>query len=368
MKLSRRFFLTAGAAAATVIGSQLISSCTQQQNVSNPSNSSSPTKNNPQSDLKGEINIYSSRHYNTDSELYDNFTKETRIKVNLIEGKDDELIERIKSEGANSPADLLITVDAGRLWRADQAGIFAVVNSQIIKDKIPENLRHPEGHWFGFTKRARVIMYNINKIKPEQLSTYEDLADPKWRGKIIVRSSSNIYNQSLVASLIAVHGEKETEDWVKGFVANFARQPEGNDIEQIEGVASGLGDLALANTYYLARLGKSDKPDQKEIFSQVKPFFPNQGDRGTHVNISGGGLIKNAPNPEGGIKFLEYLTSNTAQTFFAQGNNEYPVVAGIPIDPTVASFGTFKDDTTNVALYGENNAKAVEIMDRAGWV
>jgi len=366
MKVSRRFFLTAGAATATVFASQFITSCSDQQPT--PTNSPASTGNNPQPSATGEINIYSSRHYNTDAELYSNFTKETGFKVNLIEGKDDELIERIKSEGANSPADLLITVDAGRLWRADQAGIFVPVTSQIITDKIPENLRHPEGKWFGFTKRARVLMYNKDKVNPDQLSTYEDLTDPKWKGKIIVRSSSNIYNQSLVASLIAVHGEKETEDWVKGLVANFARSPEGGDTDQILGVASGAGDIALANTYYLARLAKSDKPSEKEIFNKVKAFFPNQSDRGTHINISGGGLIKNAPNPEGAIKFLEYLTSDTAQTFFAQGNNEYPVGAGIPVDSIVAGFGPFKDDTTNVALYGENNAKAVEIMDRAGWV
>jgi iron(III) transport system substrate-binding protein len=364
MKVSRRFFLTAGAAAATVMGSQFITSCTDRQ--STPDNNTSTQT--PATSATGEINLYSSRHYNTDTELYNNFTKETGIKINLIEGKDDELIERIKSEGNNSPADILITVDAGRLWRADQAGIFAPVNSSIITEKIPESLRDPEGKWFGFTKRARVIMYHTDKVNPNQLSTYEDLADPKWKGKIIVRSSSNIYNLSLVASFIAVHGEKETEEWVKGFLANFARQPEGNDTEQIQGVASGVADLALANTYYLARLAKSDKEEEKEVFSKVKPFFPNQGDRGTHVNISGGGLIKTAPNPEGAIKFLEYLTSNSAQTFFAQGNNEYPVVEGIPVDPIVAQFGSFKSDTTNVALYGENNAKALEIMDRAGWV
>lgn len=366
-KVSRRFFLTASAAAATVLGSQLLTSCTEQQMTTTSNNTTAPSPDQKPTTATGEINLYSSRHYNTDTELYDNFTKETGIKVNLIEGKDDELIERIKSEGASSPADILITVDAGRLWRADQAGVFAPITSQVIKEKIPENLRHPEGKWFGFSKRARVIMYNKDKIKPDQLSTYEDLADPKWKGKIIVRSSSNIYNQSLVASLIAVHGEKETEEWVKGFVANFARAPEGNDTSQIEAVASGVGDLALANTYYLARFGKSDQASAKDVFNQVKPFFPNQGDRGAHVNISGGGLIKTAPNPEGAIKFLEYLTSDSAQNFFAQGNNEYPVVQGIPVDPIVAAFGTFKDDTTNVALYGENNAKAVEIMDRAGW-
>jgi iron(III) transport system substrate-binding protein len=313
------------------------------------------------------VNIYSSRHYNTDARLYDGFTQQTGIKVNLIEGKDDELIERIKSEGENSPADILITVDAGRLWRAEQAGIFAPVTSQTLTSQIPASLRHPNNLWFGFSKRARVIMYNKDRVDPAQLSTYEDLADPKWKGKILIRSSSNIYNQSLVASLIEIHGEQQTEEWCRGLVANLARSPQGGDTDQIEALAAGFGDLAVANTYYLARYGKDQSRKAQAIFEKVGVFFPNQSDRGTHVNISGGGLMKSAPNQENGVKFLEYLVSPSAQEFFSQGNNEYPVVEGTAIDSVVASFGEFKADTTNVAVYGKNNALAVKIMDRAGW-
>ncbi len=349
MKISRRIFVGASTAAAAVAASQL----------GNIKLSSAASK---------EINLYSSRHYNTDDYLYENFTRMTGIKVNLVEGKADQLIERIKSEGRNSPADILITVDAGRLWRADEAGLFAPVNSSILTEKIPSNLRHPNNHWFGFTKRARVIMYNKNTVNPSELSTYEDLASSKWRGRIAIRSSSNIYNQSLVASMIEEIGPKNTGEWCRGVVANFARSPQGNDRAQIEAVASGLADIAIANTYYLARYAKSKERKKKEIFDAIKVFFPNQKGRGAHVNISGGGLIKTAPNREGAIKFLEYLTTDVAQVLFAQGNNEYPVVEGTALDPVVASFGfPFKNDTINVSFYGPNNSLALRIMDAAGW-
>lgn len=348
-KLSRRWFLGVATAA-------LIVACNQTQEQST---------NEPQADAvadNGQVNIYSSRHYNTDDQLYDGFTEQTGIRVNLIEGKADELIERIKSEGANSPADILITVDAGRLWRAAQAGIFAPVESEILESEIPDNLQDPDNLWFGFSKRARVIMYNKDRVDPSQLSTYEDLADPQWRGRFIVRSSSNIYNQSLVAGMIEERGEEATAEWIEGLVANFARSPQGNDTSQIEDVAAGVADLTLANTYYLARY-----EDNPEVFDKVGIFFPNQDGRGAHVNISGAGLLQNAPNPENAIAFLEYLASPEAQEFFALGNNEYPVVEGTPVNPVVESFGEFKDDTTNVAAYGKNNADAVKIMDRAGW-
>ncbi|NEO77867.1 Fe(3+) ABC transporter substrate-binding protein [Moorena sp. SIO4G3] len=315
------------------------------------------------------VNVYSSRHYKTDDDLYDNFTRITGIEVNLIEGKANPLIERIKSEGANSPADVLITVDAGRLWKADQAGIFAPVNSSELNSKIPANLRHPDNHWFGFTKRARVIMYNKDRVNPADLSTYENLADPKWQGRIAIRSSSNVYNQSLVASLIASLGVPAVKSWVESFVGNFARKPQGNDRAQIEAVAAGIADIAIANTYYLPRYIKSDDPAKQAIFKKVGVFFPNQQNRGAHINISGGGLVKTAPNPGNAIKFLEYLTSPTAQTFFAQANSEYPVVPGTPIDPVLAGFGfPFKEDPTSVSKYGPNSATAVQLMDIAGWV
>jgi iron(III) transport system substrate-binding protein len=348
-RFSRRFFIGLAVAVS-------IAACNQTQGEQSEVEPQTETVSN------GRVNIYSSRHYNTDDELYDNFTEQTGIEVNLIEGKDDELIERIKSEGANSPADILITVDAGRLWRAAEAGIFAPVESEILEEKIPENLQDPDNLWFGFSKRARVIVYNKDNVDPSQLSTYEDLADPKWKNKFIVRSSSNIYNQSLVAGMIEEKGEAATAEWIEGLVANFARSPQGNDTSQIEDVAAGVADLTLANTYYLARY-----EDNPEVFENVGIFFPNQDDRGTHVNISGAGLLKNAPNKENAIAFLEYLASPEAQEFFALGNNEYPVVEGTPVNPVVESFGEFKDDTVNVSAYGKNNADAVKIMDRSGW-
>ena len=348
-KFSRRLFLSLTTAA-------LVVACNTNSEQSTEGESGNATANN------GQVNIYSSRHYNTDDQLYDGFTEKTGISVNLIEGKDDELIERIRSEGANSPADILITVDAGRLWRAAEAGIFAPVESEILEEKIPDYLQDPNNLWFGYSKRARVIIYNKDKVDPSQLSTYEDLADPKWKGKFIVRSSSNIYNQSLVAGMIEEKGEEATAEWIDGLVANFARPPQGNDTSQIEDVAAGVADLTLANTYYVARYA-----DNPEVFEKIGIFYPNQEDRGTHVNISGAGLLKNAPNQENAIAFLEYLASPEAQEFFALGNNEYPVVEGTPVNPVVEGFGEFKDDTTNVASYGKNNADAVKIMDRSGW-
>jgi len=346
-KISRRVFIATGTAALAV-------ACAQPNQTT-------------ETQKRGEINLYSSRHYNTDNKLYENFTKSTGIKVNLIEDKADQLIERIQSEGENSPADILITVDAGRLWRATEAGIFAPIESQILKERIPAYLRDPEDRWFSFSKRLRVIMYNKERVNRNQLSTYEDLADRKWRGKIIMRSSNSTYNQSLVASLIEANGLDATQRWCQGFVANFARPPQGNDRAQIEGVAAGVGDLTLANTYYLPRYARSDAPAKNAIFNAVGVFFPNQNGRGAHVNVSGGGVVKTAPNKAGAREFLEYLTSPEAQEFFALGNDEYPVVAGTKIDSYLEGFGTFKEDNINVAVYGAGLAEAVKVMDRAGW-
>ncbi|NJK58092.1 MAG: Fe(3+) ABC transporter substrate-binding protein [Pleurocapsa sp. SU_5_0] len=350
-KLSRRFFLGISTAAIVVACSQ-----------SKPEQPQGETKTKEAPKQAGQVNIYSARHYNTDEQLYENFTEKTGIKVNLIEGKDDELIERIKSEGENSPADILITVDGGRLWRAEQAGVFAPVNSEVLNQKIPANLRSPNNLWFAFSKRARVIMYNKDKVNPTDLSTYEDLANPQWKSKLIMRSSSNIYNQSLVAGMIEAKGEEATAEWIKGLVANLARPPQSNDTGNIEDVAAGIGDITLANTYYLARY--EDKP---EIFDKIGVIFPNQQDRGTHVNVGGAGMLKNAPDKENAIAFLEYLARPEAQKFFAVENNEYPVVEGTPLKEVVKSLGEFKDDTTNVAAYGKNNANAVKIMDQSGW-
>ncbi len=316
-----------------------------------------------------EVNVYSSRHYDTDDQLFAQFTAQTGVKVNIIEGGEDQLIERIKSEGANSPADVLITVDAGRLWRADQAGLFQPITSELLNARVPANLRDPDGKWFGLTKRARVIMYAADRVDPSELSTYEALADPKWKGRILVRSSNSVYNQSLVGSMLEAIGPEATERWVRGLVANFARPPQGADTDQIKAVAAGEGDIAIANTYYLVRLLKSNKPEDQAVGEKVRVFFPNQapGDRGAHVNISGAGVIRTAPNKDYAVQLLEFLTSPEAQEFFASASSEYPVVEGTPIDPVLASFGSFRADELNVARLGANGPVALQIMDRAGW-
>lgn len=314
-----------------------------------------------------ELNLYSSRHYQTDEALYEDFTRATGIKINRIEGKGDALLERMKAEGQNSPADVFLTVDAGQLWRADQAGLFQAVESEVLEERIPENLRHPDGHWFGYSTRARVIVYNKEMVKPEEIATYEELADPKWKGKICIRSSSNIYNLSLLGSIIAAHGEKDAEEWAKGVVANFARDPQGGDTDQIRAVASGECALAVANTYYTVRLLTSDKEADRAVAEKIGLIFPNQDGRGTHVNISGAGVLKNAPHPDAAIKFLEYLASDSAQRYFADGNNEYPVVETVEASSAVESLGEFEIDTVNVSVYGENQPTAQKVFDRAGW-
>ena len=349
MKISRRSLIKYGATATAAFAAT---------RIFEPSSAAAQT---------GEVNLYSSRHYNTDDALYETFTDLTGIRVNLLEGKADELLERITNEGANGPADVFMTVDAGMLWRADQAGVFAPISSTVLSQQIPENLQHPDGKWFGFSKRARVVMYNKDRVDPGELSTYEDLADSKWRGKILIRSSDNIYNQSLVASIIEANGLDAAEEWAAAFVKNFARPPEGNDRAQIEAAAAGLGEIAIANTYYLPRYLEDENPEKQAIFEEIGVFFPNQNDRGAHVNISGAGVVASAPHADAAQQFLEYLSGEDAQEFFAKGNNEYPVVEGVALAPSVEGFGDFKDDSVNVSTYGENQAAAVDLMDRVGW-
>jgi iron(III) transport system substrate-binding protein len=314
------------------------------------------------------VNIYSSRHYQTDARLYSDFTKATGIKVNLIEGNDDALIERIKSEGANSPADVLITVDAGRLWRAEQAGILAPVTSATLEERIPAAFRDPDGRWFGFSYRARIIVYNRDKVKPGEIKSYADLADPKWKGRICVRSSTNVYNLSLLAARIAHDGEAKAEAWAKGVHDNFARDPKGGDTDQIKAVAAGECDVAISNHYYYVRLMNSDKPADKEVVARTAVIFPDQDGRGTHVNISGAGLVKTAPHPQAGVKFLEYLAGDEAQAYFAGGNNEWPVVEVASFsNPALTQLGKFKADPLNVGELGKNQPTAQKIYDRVGW-
>ncbi|MEM6254151.1 MAG: Fe(3+) ABC transporter substrate-binding protein [Cyanobacteria bacterium P01_D01_bin.156] len=317
--------------------------------------------------LDAVVNVYSARHYDVDDALFESFTKQTGIDVNVIEGKSDELIERIKAEGGASPADVFITADAGRLWRAEQAGVLQPISSSVLEQKVPANLRHPDGLWYGLTKRARVIVYNVNNVDPAELSTYEALAKPEWQGRVCVRSSSNIYNQSLLGSLVETIGVEQTEAWAAGLVDNFARDPDGGDTNQIQAVAAGQCDVAIANHYYWARLAKSDEVESQDVVAKTAVFFPNQEDRGTHVNISGVGVVAGAEHRENAIAFLEFLVSPEAQTVFANGNNEYPVVKGVEIEPIVAELGEFKVDDVNVSAYGRNNPEVVKLVDRVGW-
>ena len=313
------------------------------------------------------LNIYSARHYQTDEKLYEGFTEATGIEINRIEGKDDALIERLKSEGRNSPADILITVDAGRLWRAEQADLFQPVDSDLLDERIPANLRHPDGLWFGFSTRARVIYYNKETIDPAGLDSYEDLADPKWAGEVCIRSSTNIYNLSLLGSIIEANGEEAAQDWAEGVVANFARDPQGGDTDQIRAVAAGECGISVGNTYYYFRLQRSDDPEDRAVAGAVGVILPNQDGRGTHVNVSGAGVAAHAPHPGNAKKFLEYLASDAAQAYFADGNNEFPAVASVEANETVQSLGDFKVDAVNVAVFGENQPTAQMIFDRAGW-
>jgi iron(III) transport system substrate-binding protein len=316
------------------------------------------------------VNLYTARHYDSDQELYKEFTRETGIEIDVVQAGGNELIQRIQREGRNSPADILMAADAAVIGRADLRNLFQSVSSPTLEKAIPENLRDPQGHWFSFTMRARVIMYDKSKVDPKQLSTYEDLADPKWKGRILVNSSNVSYNQSLVASMIAHHGVEWTETWARGLVANMARPPKGADTDLIRSVYAGEADMALANTYYLGNLVR-DNPDEP-ILQKVGVFFPNQtgeGDagRGAHVNVSGAGVLRYAPHRDAAVKFLEFLATPEAQKQFAEGNSEYPVVPGAHASAIVRSFGEFKPDRVNISQVGKNNIDAVRLMDRAGW-
>jgi iron(III) transport system substrate-binding protein len=314
------------------------------------------------------LNLYSSRHYQTDEALYANFTRQSGIRINRIEAPEDALIERLRNEGASSPADVLVTVDAGRLWRAEQAGLFQPVKSAVLESRIPANLRHPEGLWFGFSTRARVIVTNKDAVKPGEIRNYADLANPKWKGKVCMRSGSSVYNLSLGAALIAHGGEQKAEEWARGLVGNFARTPRGGDTDQIRAVAAGECAVTLANTYYYARLAKSAKPEEREAVTKTAVIWPDQDGRGTHVNISGAGVLKSAPHRAEAIAFLEYLASDEAQRYFADGNNEFPVVASAKVDnPALAALGAFKPDALNVSALGSNQPAAQKVYDRAGW-
>ena len=314
------------------------------------------------------VNVYSGRHYQTDEALYAGFTKATGIKVNRIEASEDAIIERIRNEGARSPADVMITVDAGRLWRAEQLGLFQPVKSATLEARIPESLREPGGHWFGFSTRARVIAYNKAKVQPGEIKSYEELADPKWKGRVCMRSSTNVYNLSLMGALIDHLGEAKAEAWAQGVRANLAQEPKGGDTDQLKAVAAGQCDVTVSNQYYYARLARSQKPDEKQVAERLGIVLPNQASWGTHVNISGAGVLKNAPHRENAVKFLEYLASDDAQRYFADGNNEWPVVRSVQVDnPVLNALGEFKRDSLNVAVLGKNQPGSQKIYDRVAW-
>jgi iron(III) transport system substrate-binding protein len=318
------------------------------------------------------LNLYSARHYQTDEQLYSNFTKQTGIKINRIEADDNALLERLKNEGKNSKADVILMVDAARLWRAQIDGLFQPVKSKVLDARVPENLRGKDdgqgSEWYGFSTRGRIIVYNKAGVKPEDVSTYESLADPKNKGKVCTRSGSHPYMLSMIGSMIERNGEQATESWAKGVVANFARPPRGGDTDQILGVASGECGVAVANTYYYARLLRSTKPEDKEAIGKIGFIWPNQKTSGTHLNVSGGGVAKNAPHRDAAVKFLEYLASDDAQGYFANGNNEWPVVSSaLAKNPTLESLGKFKPENLSIAAIGRNQIAAQKILDRVGY-
>lgn len=313
-----------------------------------------------------EVNLYSSRHYDNDEALYTNFTEATGITVNRIEGTADELIARMKAEGLNSPADVVLTVDAGRAWLADQESLFQPIDSAVLAERIPENLRHPDGHWFGLSQRARVIFYAKDRVEtPPQ--TYEALADPAYEGQICIRSASNIYNLSLMGAMIDHHGEDGAKTWAAGLLANLARAPEGGDTDQLKGLVSGACDIAVANTYYFARAVATPVEGLSEGIEGIGWVMPNQETTGTHVNIAAAGVAANAPNRENAVAFIEYLSTPEAQAFFADQNHEFPVVAGVPVGEIAAQFGDFKRDTINLSVLGVNQPRAQAIFNEIGF-
>lgn len=314
-----------------------------------------------------EVNVYSHRHYDTDKKLFKMFEDKTGIKVNVVKAKASALIKRMESEGAKSPADVLITVDAGRLYQAKSKDLLQSINSNYLTTNIPATLRDKDNKWFALTKRSRVAVYRIGSGMDSKLSTYEDLADPKFKGQIMVRSSNNIYNQSLMAAMIAHHGEEYALNWAKGVVANMAKAPKGNDRYQVKAVANGIGSIAIANTYYIGKMVNNKDASQRESVKKVKIFFPKFENGGTHINVSGAGVAKYAPNKDNAIKFVEFLASKDAQELFAQANYEYPVLAGVKSSKLVSSWGQFKDDTISINTLGENNKAAVKVFDQAGW-
>jgi len=317
--------------------------------------------------LAEEVNVYSARQEALILPLLQKFEAQTGIGFKLITAKADELLKRLEAEGRSTPADVFITTDAGRLQRAREAGVLRALDNATLRQRIPENLRDRENYWFGLSQRARVIFYAKDRVDPAELSSYEALADQKWRQRVCIRSSSNIYNQSLLASMIEAHGVEQTEAWARGLVANFARKPAGGDTDQLRAAAAGQCDIAIANTYYYGRLASSDKQADRDVANALGVFWPNQADRGAHINVSGAGVTKHAKHPEAAERLLEFLVNPESQTWYAEVNIEYPVVADARASELLQSWGEFKGDSLNMSRLGENNRAAVQLMDRAGW-
>ena len=313
------------------------------------------------------LNLYTARHYDSDEQLYDAFEQRTGIEVNVLQGDSDQLIERIEREGEASPADVFMTVDAARLRRAEEAGVLAPVRSEVLAERIPAELRHPDDLWFGLSERVRIIYYDTEVYDEPPLASYEELADPRFEGEICIRSSSNDYNQSLVASLIEANGEAVTEEWAEGLVENMARPPQGGDTDQIRAVAAGEFSIGVGNHYYWVRLSLSDDPSDQAVADRVGMIFPNQDGRGTHRNIGGAAMVAGAPHPEAAVEFLEFLVSDEAQKLFSAGNHEFPAVEGVAPIAVLEPYTVHQMDDLNVSVLGDNNAEAVRLMDRAGW-
>ena len=320
-------------------------------------------------ETSNEVNLYSQRHYAVDELQYKKFTEKTGIRVNVVKANADELIERLKNEGGASPADLFVTVDAGKLFNAREAGVLQKIPSENINQNIMRELRDPEGFWAPITYRSRVIVYSNERVNKSDLSTYEDLANPKWKNRLLVRSSSNAYNQALMSSLVANLGSENTESWASAVVSNFARDPKGSDRDQVKAIAAGQGDIAIVNSYYIGLLLASEKEEELNAGNSVSVFFPNQGesDRGSHINISALGLIKSSPNIENAIKLIEYLTSEEAQDVYVNNSYEYPANSMVEPSQIVKSWGGFKIDKLNLNALGEFRAEALRIFDKTGW-
>ncbi|USG64829.1 Fe(3+) ABC transporter substrate-binding protein [Brevibacillus ruminantium] len=313
------------------------------------------------------VNVYTARHYEIDDKLMEAFTQKTGIKVNMVKGKAEELIERLKREGESTEADLFITVDGGVLNTAKENGVLQPVQSEAIDKHVPKQLRDKDNEWIGIATRARVIAYSKDRVKPEQLSTYEDLATDKWKGKVLVRSSTSLYNQSLLASFIDLNGEEKAEEWAKGITANLAQEPKGGDRDQAKAIVAGVGDVAIMNTYYVGLMVNSKDPEEVKVGESIGVFFPNQETTGTHINISGVGLTKHSKHKENAVKLMEFLTDKEAQSMISQENYEFPVNAEAEMPELLKSWGTFKAQEIDFAKLGTNNKKALEIFNKVGW-